>query len=121
MDRFTVRQLIRYGIAGLASNAAGYIPYLLITHAGIDPKKTVTTHYAIGATIGFIGNRKLALTHCGSVSACALRYALAHLLGYLLNISILIIFIDMMGYAQQLVQAVAIFVFPKNNLESVGS
>lgn len=132
MDWVIVRQLTRYGVVGLASNAVGYTLYLFITYAGVDPKQTVTVFYAIGAAIGFVGNRKWTFSHRGSVSTGALRYAVAHLLGYLINISMLIIFTDMMGYPHQMIQALAIlvvaaflfvafrfFVFPKTNSESV--
>lgn len=38
------------------------------------------------------------------------RYVIAHCIGYLLNLSILIVFVDELGYAHQWVQAIAIFV-----------
>jgi len=38
------------------------------------------------------------------------RYVIAHCIGYLLNLSILIVFVDKLGYAHQWVQAIAIFV-----------
>lgn len=127
-----VRQLARYGIVGLVSNSAGYLLYLLVTYAGADPKQTVTIFYATGAAIGFFGNRKWAFSHRGSVSAGAIRYAIAHTFGYLINISMLMVFSDRMGYPHQLIQALAVFfvgaflflafkyfVFPKGGSKSV--
>jgi putative flippase GtrA len=125
-ELFPVRQLMRYGVVGLVSNLTIYIVYLLITYVGVEPKTAMTAVYVIGASIGFIGNRKWTFAHRGDSTGAALRYGLAHLLGYLLNFLILFAFVDRLGYAHQWVQAVAIilvagvlfftfkyFVFPK--------
>jgi putative flippase GtrA len=104
----SMRQLIRYGLVGLASNAAIYIVYLLITRLGVEPKTAMTLVYIIGGIIGFIGNRKWTFTHRGGLSGAALRYVLAHFFGYLLNFLILFTFVDHLGYAHQWVQAAAI-------------
>jgi putative flippase GtrA len=106
----SVRQLIRYGLVGVVSNLAIYFVYLLITYLGVEPKTAMTLVYIIGASIGFIGNRKWTFAHRGDSSSAALRYVLAHLLGYLLNFLILFTFVDRLGYAHQWVQAVAIIV-----------
>lgn len=103
-------QLIRYSLVGVVSNAAIYFIYLLITYLGVEPKTAMTLVYIIGATIGFIGNRKWTFAHRGDASSAALRYVLAHLFGYLLNFLILFTFVDRLGCAHQLVQAVAIII-----------
>ena len=121
-------QLIRYGLLGGATNLAVYFVYLLITHLGVEPKTAMTLIYGIGAVIGFIGNRKWTFVHSGNSSRAALRYVLAHLMGYFLNFLILFTFVDRLGYSHQWVQAAAIiivagflflllkyFVFPQNN------
>jgi putative flippase GtrA len=105
-----VRQLLRYGLVGVTSNAAIYFVYLLITFLGIEPKTAMTLVYIIGASIGFIGNRKWTFAHRGDSYGAALRYMLAHLSGYLLNFLILFTFVDRLGYAHQWVQAVAIII-----------
>lgn len=106
----SMRQLIRYGLVGVASNAAIYIVYLFITYLGVEPKTAMTLVYIIGASIGFVGNRKWTFAHRGDSTSAALRYVLAHLFGYLLNFLILFTFVDRLGYAHQWVQAVAILV-----------
>ena len=103
-------QLIRYGLVGVVSNAAIYCVYLLITHLGVEPKTAMTFVYLVGASIGFIGNRKWTFAHRGNSSSAALRYVLAHLFGYLLNLLILVTFVDRLGYAHQWVQAAAIII-----------
>lgn len=103
-------QLIRYGLVGLASNAAIYFIYLLITYLGMEAKSAMTLVYVLGATIGFVGNRKWTFAHRGDSSSAALRYVLAHLCGYLMNFLILYLFVDRLGYAHQWVQAAAIVI-----------
>lgn len=105
-----MRQLIRYGLVGIVSNLTIYFVYLLITYLGVEPKKAMTLVYIVGASIGFIGNRKWTFAHRGDSSSAALRYVLAHLFGYLLNFLILFTFVDRLGYAHQWVQAVAIII-----------
>lgn len=103
-------QLLRYAMVGLAINVSGYLVYLLITYFGLTPKITVTMLYFVGALAGFWGNRKLTFMHQGSVFGAGARYAAAHGLGYLINLAILILFVDSLGYPHQWVQAVAVFV-----------
>lgn len=105
-----MKQLIRYGIVGVVSNAAIYFVYLLMTYYGVEPKIAMTLVYIIGASIGFIGNRKWTFAHRGNPCSAALRYVLAHLFGYLLNFLILFTFVDRLGYAHQWVQAAAIII-----------
>jgi putative flippase GtrA len=109
-ELFFMRQLIRYCFVGVISNLTIYFIYLIITHLGVEPKKAMTLVYVIGATIGFIGNRKWTFAHLGSFSAAFLRYVVAHLCGYLLNFLILFTFVDRLGYAHQWVQAAAIII-----------
>ena len=70
----------------------------------------MTILYCVGATIGFIGNRKLTFSHQGNVLGSGLRYLIAHSTGYLINLAILIVFVDQYGYSHQWVQAIAIVV-----------
>lgn len=105
-----MRQLIRYGLVGVISNLAMYFIYLLLTYLGVEPKKTMTLLYVIGASIGFISHRKWSFAHGGNIATSATRYTLAHLSGYLLNWLILFIFVDQLGYAHQVVQGVTIFI-----------
>lgn len=109
-ELFLMQQLIRYGLVGVVSNAAIYFFYLLITYLGVEPKTAMTLVYVIGTVIGFIGNRKWTFAHRGDSSGAALRYGLAHLFGYLLNLLILLTFVDHLGYAHQWVQVVAIMI-----------
>jgi putative flippase GtrA len=103
-------QLFRYALVGLLSNVTGYLIYLLLTYLGGTPKVTMSFLYGIGAAVGFFGNRSFTFSHRGNILGSGWRYIISHVVGYLLNLSILILFVDFFGYAHQWVQAIAIFV-----------
>lgn len=103
-------QLMRYGIVGFATNAAGYLLYLLVTWLGMGPKTTMTLLYVAGMLMGYYGNSRYAFSYDGNPYSGFVRYGLVHLCGYALNFSLLHVFVDRMGYPHQIVQAVAILV-----------
>ena len=106
----STKQLFRYGLVGIVSNLSGYLLFLLITYWDVEPKIAMTLLYVVGATIGFIGNRKWAFAHSGTLLEAGARYFIAHMFGYLINFLILLMFVDKLGYSHQWVQAGAIFV-----------
>lgn len=108
--RGPLAQLLRYGLVGLASNLAGYFMYLLLTCLGVAPKTAMTILYVVAAAIGFWGNRKLTFAHKGELMKVGFRYVFAHCLGYLVNLSILVLMVDRLGYPHQWVQAIAVFI-----------
>jgi len=103
-------QLIRYGLVGLAINLTGYLVYLLITHIGGTPKTTMSILYAMGIVLAYFGNRKLTFDHQGSVLASGTRFLITQFSGYIINLLILIIMVDKLGYDHRWVQAIAILV-----------
>lgn len=120
------RQFLRYVTVGITTNALGYLVYLLITSYGFEPKRTVSVLYVVGVTISFLGNKKWTFSHQGAVLSTGVKFFVAHFFGYLLNLLLLITFVDRLHYPHQAVQAVAIvvvalflfvvfrvFVFPK--------
>ena len=106
----SLSQLLIYALVGFAINISGYLVYLLFTYLGANPKAAMSLLYGVGASISYIGNRKLTFAHSGSLASSSIRYVLAHAVGYLINLSILIIFVDKIGFAHQWVQAVAILI-----------
>ncbi|QRY81466.1 GtrA family protein [Pseudomonas sp. PDNC002] len=110
------RQFTTYLAVGLLTNLSGYIAYLLITYWGVRPEMAVTLIYAVCATAAFIGNRKFTFQHEGRLTRAGYRYALAQLGGYLLNIALIEVLSNRLGFAHQLVQAgsipvIAVFLF----------
>jgi len=111
-----ILQFARYVMVGVVSNGIGYSIYLAITYLGVPPKLAMTGLYAISASISFIGNRQLSFSHKGVVSKAVVRFIIAHLCGYSINLLLLVLFADKWGYPYQYVQAaamviVAIFLF----------
>jgi len=108
--RETTHQLVRYGIVGLATNAVGYLVYLMLTFSGLTPKLTMTTLYCLGATLGFFGNRRFTFRDRGNLTATGKRYLVAHVSGYFLNLILLMLFVDWLGLNHKVVQGAAILV-----------
>lgn len=104
------KQFIRYGLIGIVSNLLGYLLFLLITYWGVEPKMAMSVLYAVGAAIGFFGNRQWTFSHSGTLLGAGARYFIAQIFGYLINFLILLVFVDGFGYPHQWAQAGAIFV-----------
>lgn len=103
-------QIARYLTVGLVSNLAGYLAYLLLTWLYVGPKVAMSLVYLVGASVGYVGNRRWTFVHQGKISATLVKYVLAHLSGYALNVAILHVFVDRLAFPHQAVQAVAIVV-----------
>ena len=101
-------QLSRYALVGLASNAVGYLLYLLLTYAGMGHKTAMTLLYAVGVLQTFYFNRGWSFGHDGRASTAFVRYVVAYVLGYLLNLGFLWLAVDNLHLPHQGVQAVAI-------------
>jgi len=127
----TLHQVIRYGVVGVINNLLGYVIYLLVTWWWIEPKLAVTFMYPIGAVTAYFGHAKYAFAYQGRTSRGLVRYVLAHVVGYSVNVGMLYVFADRMGLPHQLVQAAAIvavagllfllfryFVFPRRTESS---
>jgi len=105
-----VRHLARYVAMGVASNATIYCLYLLVTYWGVGPKVAMSSLYFLGVLVGFIGHRNWTFGHVGEYIGTAFCYALAHFFGYLLNLLMLLILVDHLGFSHQWVQAAAAIV-----------
>ncbi|MFC4296732.1 GtrA family protein [Castellaniella hirudinis] len=108
--RKILSQFIKYTLVGIFTNIAGYAAYLLITGFGLSPKLTVTLVYGVSALINFLTNRQFTFQHDGHLGRAGIRYILAQLAGYLINLLILVLFVDWLGYPHQYIQAIAILV-----------
>tara|TARA_R110000850_G_scaffold62_3_gene272 strand:+ start:19223 stop:19582 length:360 start_codon:yes stop_codon:yes gene_type:complete len=94
----------------MVTNFIGYIVYILFTSLGVKPVLAVTLLFGVGALISFLGNRRFTFSVTSSKKQAGVRYAAVYFLGYLFNLSILLVFVDWLGLAHQIVQACAIFV-----------
>lgn len=105
-----IRPILRYAVMGVACNALGYAAYLTLTWLGVPFKLAMSFLYVLGICISFLGNRNWVFEHRGNVMGTVLRFGMAHAVGYLLNLALLTLFVDELGYPHQWVQAAAIFV-----------
>jgi len=104
------RQILRYGVVGVLNNLSGYLVYLLITFLGVDPKIVVSFLFPLSATIAYFGHYKYSFSYGQGHTVAMMRYALAQIAGYGLNIAMLHVLSDRLNFPHQAVQAAAIFV-----------
>lgn len=102
------KQFIRYAMVGLASNAVGYLLYLLATWLGIGPKTAMTVLYMLGVLQTFVFNKRWTFKHQGTHSSVFFRYCMAYGLGYFFNLLVLLVLVDQQGYPHEIVQGVMI-------------
>lgn len=105
-----LRQALRYGIAGALNTILGYVVYLLMTFFGLDPKAAVSILYPVSAATGYFAHFKYSFASRRGHGSAAIRYAVAHCVGYGVNVGMLYVFADRMRLPHQVVQAAAIFV-----------
>jgi len=103
-------QFARYAVIGVAHNVIGYLVYLYFTWEGLDPKVAITVLYPIGYVISYMGNKKWTFSHEGYHRQALFRFALTHIIGYSINLTLLYVFVDMYGWPHQYVQIVAILI-----------
>ena len=106
----TFQQLISFAVIGILSNIGGYGLYLLLTYMGATPIITISILYPVGAVIGFFANRRFTFRHNGYFGRAVMRYILSQIFGYLLNLFMLLVFVNWFGFAHQYIQAIAIVV-----------
>lgn len=104
------RQITRYAIVGLGSNALLYLSYLYLTHSGLGHKTAMTLLYGLGVLQTFLFNRRWTFGHHGSIHSALIRYASIYLLGYLVSFCGLYVFVDILRFQHQLVQAILIII-----------
>lgn len=130
----TIGQLIRYGVVGVISNAIGYLLYLAITDAGMEPKLAMTLLYILGVAQTFLFNKRWSFRYGGVHGPVFVRYCVTYGLGYLINLLALFVLVDHLHYPHQIVQGVLVlslavmlfllqkfWVFPSNNSFEVTS
>lgn len=102
-------QIVRYAIAGVISNGVGYLLYLIATmFFGLGHKTAMTGLYAVGMVVSFYINRKWTFRGTGTIRRSAVRFFITMVMGYAINFLLLFVFVDLFGFAHQLIQAFAI-------------
>ena len=103
-------QLLRFAIVGIVSNTLLFLMYLVLTKLGMGHKLAMSTLYIVGVTQTFVFNKRWSFKHRGAVRVALFRYWAVYVMGYFLNLSVLLIFVDQMGLPHQLVQGIMILV-----------
>jgi len=103
-------QVIRFGVVGLTSNLVLYLVYLGLTGSGVGPKLAMSLLWVVGVLQTFVFNKKWTFSHHGHLSATFLRYISLYAVGYLINLGVLIVLVDQLGYSHQWVQGVMVLV-----------
>ena len=104
------RQLVRYGIVGLASNGIGYLLYLLLTWLGMEYRVAVTLLFAVGVVQSFFFNKSWSFGHTGTTKPALLRYWAVYVAAYFFNIAALTVLVEYVDVPHQIAQAILVFV-----------
>ncbi|MDP1653406.1 MAG: GtrA family protein [Rhodocyclaceae bacterium] len=107
-DANTRTQFVRYALVGLASNLLLYLAYLVLTAGGLDPKSSMSLLYALGVAQTFLFNKRWSFRHGGMLGPAFARYCIAYGSGYAVNLLVLILLVDRMGYPHEIVQGVMV-------------
>lgn len=110
IDAKTRGQFLRYAVVGLGSNLLLYLAYLVLTTWGIGHKTSMTLLYALGVAQTFMFNRTWSFQHVGGLHSAFARYVAIYAFGYVLNLSLLWLFVDEIGLPHQIVQGILLLV-----------
>ncbi|MDZ7832245.1 MAG: GtrA family protein [Desulfobacterales bacterium] len=105
------KELIRYGIVGTTTNVSGYLIFVFFTTVlNLSPVLTVSIFYPFFLILAFYFNKNWSFRHKGDISKSVVKYLIAYLGCYILNVGALKLFYEYLGYSHLIVQAVAICV-----------
>jgi putative flippase GtrA len=105
-----IQEIIRFGVIGVVSNLVLYLVYLELTGFGVGHKSSMTILYVVGALQTFAFNKKWTFSHLGHLSETFRRYVGLYVVGYLINLAVLITAVDWFGFHHQWVQGAVILV-----------
>jgi len=103
-------QYIKFMTVGIISNVVLYLLYILITSQSVGHKGAMTIVYILGVVQTYLFNKRWTFNHKSSNSYTSLKYLSVYGAGYLLNLLILIIFVDTFFLSHIVVQGFAIIV-----------
>lgn len=101
----TQRQFVRYAVIGIVSNLALYLIYISLTRAWLQPRTAMTIMYTVGVLATFLFNRNWTFAYTGSRQGPLIRYLVVYALGYIINLVVLSLLVDVFGYPHEIVQA----------------
>jgi putative flippase GtrA len=86
--------------------------YLITTWLGVEPKMAITILYPLAAIYGYFLHKRFSFLRIGGGQngAAMVRYIIVNCIGYLINICLIYVLHDQLGYSHQFIQVVAIIV-----------
>jgi putative flippase GtrA len=103
-------EVIRFGVVGFASNLVLYLVYLGLTKIGLRHKFAMSILYVVVVLQTFVFNNKWTFRHYGHQMVTFTRYISLYAFGYLINLAVLIVMVDHLGYSHERVQGVTVLV-----------
>lgn len=84
------RQLVRYGLVGLANTAIGYGTILTGLWLGLGDYPANALGYAVGLCFSFVANRRFTFDQRGNVAAGEIaRFLVCFILSYAANLAVI--------------------------------
>lgn len=101
-------QFVRYAVVGMVSNAIGYLLYIGLTNLGLGPKLAMSLLYGVGVLLTFLFNKRWTFENRGAHGLVFMRYCMTYGLGYVINLLVLLVFVDQLGCRHEIVQGIMI-------------
>lgn len=101
---------LKYVLVGFFSNLVSYLIYLILTRDYLDPKTAMSALYISGAIISFFGNKLYTFQSRQNWLLSLIKFFIAHCVGYALNYTLLMIFVDIHGFPHEFVQGASILI-----------
>jgi putative flippase GtrA len=102
--------VLRFGAIGGLNNLLSYGIFVALTLAGMPSIGAATITYATGMVVSYLANRTFTFRHSGSARRSLLRFIVVNLAGYALNVAILALFVERIGWNALVVQLGAIVI-----------
>ncbi len=103
-------QIVKYYAVGGGVNAVGYLLFLWLVSSGVGHKLAATLLYLLGMLVSFWLNRKLVFDSDVPLQSGLVRLFFMMSVGYIINISMLFLFVDICGYKPGVVQLFSVVV-----------
>lgn len=107
--RAALGQAVRFGVVGVVNTLVGLaVIYLAMAALRFDDVAANVLGYAVGLAVGFALNRRWTFAHAGRVLPTALRFAVAFVVSYVLNLATMLLLRDHFGVDPYIAQAAGV-------------
>jgi putative flippase GtrA len=103
-------EFIRYVLTGIITNASALCLFYLFVRIGFDPKIVLSILYVLSICLAFIMNKQWSFSHSGMITKPAVRYIIAYVVCYFVNLFALDYFTRLKGYSPLIVQSFAVVI-----------